>query len=245
MELTPSQIQKKQALEQGVTHDLSHPGVENVQVHIQDDNTWLSFENIDGKHHYQMKGFADKVVGAVKVEFNYRIRRHSNGEVLKKDTFLYQETSYWPFALASPPQGIIAFGYEQAINGLLRRLPEFGGNPEQFGPSLFTFTGETITLIAFEVATTPESVEVIGQGTENELSEPQGDGEISINVTHGDAPFEYSLDTQNWQDENTFTGLSAQEYKVFVRAKEKVSMGAPMRYRTVTVGSVETVVDNA
>ena len=243
MQLTPQQQQQKTDLEQGIDYPLVIPGLTDVVAHIQDDNTWLKFTDVDGKHHYQLKGYAQKNVGNIEATFNWRIHRHSNGEVLTKGAFTFQEYDYWPFALANPPQGIVAFGYQQAINGLLRRLPALGGNEQQFGPSLFTFIGTTITLLHFEVNVLPESVLVDENG---DNPSPQGDGEISITVTHGDAPYEYQITRPNaeepdaWQDEDTFGNLSAGEYFVRVRDKAGVPIGAPTRYRTVTVPSVET-----
>ena len=237
MNLTPQQEVLKQQLIEGTLYELVYPGLDEVRVNIQDDNTWLQFTNVDGKHHYQIKEYPTKVVGAALVKYNYRLRAHSNGEIIRNQPDQsYLEKDYWPFALANPLQGIVLFGYQQAINGLLRRLSIFGGNEKQYGPSLFSFSGQAITLIAFEVEIMHETVQVSGDGT----TTAQADGQILINVTHGDAPFEYSVDGQNWQDTNVFSGLASGEYFIMVRAKDLVAIGAPMRYRTVTVGTIET-----
>lgn len=234
MTLTPAQEQIKQLLEQGQDFPLTYPGLDDVVVHVETLNTFLKFSNEDGKHHFQLAKFPERLSSGVQVVFNHRIRFHSNNEIAKAEEYSYLEANYWPFVLANNPDGVELFGLKQAVNGLLRRLPVLGGSPQQTGPSLFSWlSGEPLPdLIQFDTGVTPETID-------NDT--PQADGEIAVTVHQGGTDFEFSIDSQTWADgsesatEHVFTGLSAGQYPVFVRNKDMLADEAPRRYQLVQV----------
>lgn len=232
-------MMNQQDLEQGIDVSLTYPGLTDIVAHVQLNNSYLQFKDADSLiNHYQLIGFPTMLPTGIEVSFNHRIERPSNQEVLQKSEFPYQESNIWPFALASGlPIGILEFGYKQALNGLLRRLADFGGSLQQSGPSAFLADGSATELIHFDTTVTPETVNVTLDDDGNEKSTTtQQDGKIEINVTQGRGTLEYSLDNQNYQSEAVFDQLHANTYQVYVRSQQDMAAGGLPRYQVVTVG---------
>jgi len=62
-----------------------------------------------------------------------------------------------------------------------------------------------------------EPLEITAIDTTNISKVGLSDGQIEVTATGGDGSYEYSIDNVNWQVSNTFTGLAAGTYTVYVR----------------------------
>jgi gliding motility-associated-like protein len=54
------------------------------------------------------------------------------------------------------------------------------------------------------------------------------DGTITVNISNGTAPYQYSLDSTTWQTSNTFTGLAPGTYTVYYRDNNACSNSQPV-----------------
>ena len=69
--------------------------------------------------------------------------------------------------------------------------------------------------------TQPDKLIITSFATDSVKCNEGEDGKITVNVTGGTEPYQYSIDGDVFQDENYFTGLEAGEYTIIVRdAKE-------------------------
>ncbi|WPP49665.1 hypothetical protein [Catalinimonas niigatensis] len=173
-----------------------------------DNDCYISYVDGDGLTvEYRIIGFPIVEPNAILVRYQRNVKRPS-GEVLRSDTISqyreYDERDMF-MKVKNLPVEYREFGYKQSINGLTRRLPLFDGNEEEKGHMVYDFAGTLVQPLVFDVEATQESLEGAADAT------------LSITVVNGTGPFQYSMDKVNWQDENSFTGLAAGEYTVYVK----------------------------
>lgn len=202
-----------QQLLDGVQHDFSFRDMTDVQANVQRNNTFLSFTMADGMRSvYRLKGFPQLPVQGIEVVFSVE-KYQPDGQLLdmRKDLreYVYEEPEDMVefFATYPAPHGSMVFGYQQALNGLTQRLPQFEGHPKyQGGHRLYNLNGTPVQPVTFDVS-------VI-----NESSENVGDGAIELTEMDGVSPFEYSFDAgQTYTAGNTLQNVAAGDYTVAVR----------------------------
>ncbi|WPP48918.1 hypothetical protein [Catalinimonas niigatensis] len=172
-----------------------------------DNDCYISYVDDDGLTvEYRMIGFPIVEPNAILVRYQRNVKRPS-GEVLRSDTISqyreYDERDMF-MKVKNLPVEYREFGYKQSINGLTRRLLLFDGNEEERGHMVYDFAGILVQPLVIDVATT-------------EATTASADGTLTVTVVNGTGPFQYSLDKVNWQDENSFSGLAAGEYTVYVK----------------------------
>lgn len=208
-------------------HNFTFKGLTDVHVVLKRNGSFLSFVDSDQiRHVYTLRGYPTLATIGIEVVFDISQFTLSGKEIpLQKGLgiteYVYTEPEELVdlFAGYSPPQGVGAFGLQQAINGLARRLEVFEGHPIlQTGHMIYTFTGEAVQPVTFDVLNVQqESQTDNGDGSYT----ANADGSFEIQPVDGTGPFEYHLGDDNWQpipvDEIVFTDLQAGPYTVAVR----------------------------
>ena len=72
--------------------------------------------------------------------------------------------------------------------------------------------------------TEPDELTITSFATDSVKCKEGEDGKITVNVTGGTLPYQYSLDNEEYQDENIFDGLSAGEYTIYVKDAKNCSV---------------------
>lgn len=114
-----------------------------------------------------------------------------------------------------------------ASNGVPPYQYSLNGGPLQSGNIFTSLTAGTYNITVMDAAgctvanlyaTVNAGVPLNASLTKTDVSCNGGnDGSITINISNGVAPYQYSLDNVNWQASNTFTGLAAGTYTVYYR----------------------------
>lgn len=209
-----------QNLIDGLRHDFNFRDLTEVHANIQRNNTYLSFREADGTRVvYRLIGYPQLPAVGIDVHFSVEMYRPNGEQIgLRKDLARYnfqEPDQFVPlFAMHVPTQGGMAFGLQQAINGLTRRLTQFEGHPQlQTGHMLYTMDGDAVQPVTFDLAVTEET----GQDVSGEWT-GQGDGTVTLTEIDGTGPFEFSLDGgQTYQATGLFENLAAGDYTVAVR----------------------------
>lgn len=210
-----------QNLLDGVRHDFNFRNLTEVHANIQRNNTYLSFREADGTRVlYRLIGYPQLPAVGIDVHFNREMYRPNGEQIgLRKDLARYnfqEPEEFVPlFAMHVPTQGGMAFGLQQAINGITRRLPQFEGHPTwQTGHMLYTMDGDPVQPVTFDVAVTDETQTDDGSGNLT----PNQDGSITLTEIDGNGPFEFSIDGgQTYQPTGLFEDLPAGDYTAAVR----------------------------
>lgn len=72
--------------------------------------------------------------------------------------------------------------------------------------------------------TEPDELTITSFATDSVKCKEGEDGKITVNVTGGTLPYQYSLDNEEYQDENIFDGLTAGEYTIYVKDAKSCSV---------------------
>jgi len=232
----------QQELLDGQDFTFNYPGLINCVAHIQYRNSYLQFEEADGMVvRYTLAEYPDLDWNNDEIHTTCRMSfTRASGENIPLAKSIkeprYIEYKIWDFLMvANLPISWLEFSLKQFINGLTRRLKQFGGDWDtQGGHMLFKPTGELVQPIVFNYAKTDEHINAAGDPADSQgVQTSQADGSITVMVVESaGSTFEYRLDEGDWQGSNDFTGLSAGTY--FVQARDETSA---VHGRNVTVGT--------
>lgn len=106
-----------------------------------------------------------------------------------------------------------------------------GGNPQlqPFGAAYI----DDFRIFEYVIPANPctLAIDVPGTVVVNETSAPANNGSITVAITGGTAPFQYSRDGgATWQSSNQFTGLDAGTYNIVVREQNRISCSASQSF---------------
>jgi len=214
-----------------VIHHLSKPIRMNtfdyknltVEVTVDIDHRCVQYENADGIIiKYSIDRFVPDLSNKkIYVGYVREMIGKASGQIIRADKYEYIEPNYTPFYHVVPPISIGEFSSKSILNGLIRRLPEFGGSLKEPG-----------VIVCFKMpdGTFFQPV-VLDEPTVTNATEGQSDGSITVNVSDGVAPYQYQLDGGTLQPSNEFTGLAEGTYTIRVEDAE-----GNWREQTVTVG---------
>lgn len=207
-------------------HDFNFKDLTDVHIVLKRNGSYLSFIDSDHiRHVYKLRGFPTLASSGIEVVFDIKQFTLSGKEIpLMKGAgiteYVYTEPEQLVdlFAGYTPPQGVGAFGLQQAVNGLTRRLEVFEGHPQlQTGHMIYTFEGVAVQPVTFNVLNISQETQTDnGDGTYT----PNADGSFEIQPVDGTGPFEYNLGDDNWQAlpvDGIFNELPAGSYTIAVR----------------------------
>lgn len=186
----------------------------SVDVTVDIDNRKLEYEDSDGiKIVYEIDKF-EPDLGNKKIYVGY-VRKEigqTSGRIIRTDRSEYTEPNYSPFYNVIPLISIGEFSSKSIMNGLIRRLPEFGGSTANPG-ALVVFNMNDGSGDFFQPV-------VLNSATVTNATEGNSDGTISVNVANGVGPYTYQLDEEAGQASNEFTDLAAGSYTIRVEDGE-------------------------
>lgn len=228
------------------THSFTFRGLTNPQVILQRNGSQVRYTDDDDiTHVYKLRSFPTLATEGIEVVFDIEQYTKSGKQIplakgpgVTEYVYTEPESLIDNFAGYTPPQGVGAFGLQQAINGLTRRLAVFEGHPElQTGHRIFDFLGNAVQPVTFDLVSITEETQV--EDIENPGTYlPQGDGSFVIDAIDGTAPFEYFIADGAWLMSNppgatgydtsgetfttftdpvTISDMSAGTYLVFVK----------------------------
>jgi hypothetical protein len=228
------------------THNFTFKSLVNPQVILQRNGSQLRYTDADEiTHVYKLRSFPTLATEGIEVVFDIEQYTKSGKQIplakgpeITEYVYTEPESMIDNFAGYSPPQGVGAFGLQQAINGLTRRLAVFEGHPQlQTGHRIFDFLGSAVQPVTFELINIIHETQV--EDVENPGTYiPQGDGSFTIDAIDGTAPFEYFIADGAWlmanppgatgydtsaetytsfTDPVTITDMSAGTYLIFVK----------------------------
>ena len=182
------------------------------------------------KNEYSIVGYPNVWGNQISVTYAYQLIRPFDQQLLQSYQDTYYESNLEAFYRMKLPASMEYghFAGLQAMNGLLARLPVFGGSKErsQEGLRIFRADGSVYQPVTFDVA-------VVQPSYDETLVDPAYNGEISIQVTDGIPPFSYQLNEGAVQSDNHFTQLPAGSHKVQV-----MDSAGSIRYCQITLQNV-------
>jgi len=187
----------------------------SVQVTVDYDTRKLEYEDQDGIIiRYVIDRFVPDLVNKrIHVGFVRSMIGKVTGQILKTKRDEYIEMNYLPFYHVVPPISVGEFSSKSIMNGLIRRLPEFGGDGMRGTP------GNTV-IYAMPSGDFFQPVVLNDAAVVKASEEGAADGEISVSVANGVAPYQYQLDGNTPQASADFAGLAPSTYTIRVTDDE-------------------------
>jgi hypothetical protein len=200
-----------------MTHTFNYRGqVVNVEVDFRNGTpNWLLWyeDQHSLRNEYRIVGYPNVVGNQISVTYAYCLVRTSNQQVIQSYQDTYYEKNLEAFYRMKLPADMEYghFAGLQTINGLVARLPVFGGTKEQpeEGIRIFKADGSFYQPITFDV-------EIVNPHYEEGLPESVGNGEITLHPIDGVPPFQYEINAAGLQSSNTFSGLTSGLHQVRV-----------------------------
>lgn len=194
----------------------------SVEVTVDFNTRELKYENEDGiMICYEIDRFVPDLKNKkIEVGFVKRWQGKNTNYIYQTERGEYIEKNYLPFYYVVPPGGIGDFASKSIMNGLIRRLPEFGGGGMAEPGQTVIYSMPDGAFFQPVALNEPDVTHATGEETD--------DGEIVVHVANGVAPFSYQLNEETPVSGTpgvspggvTFSDLAPGEYVIRVTDSE-------------------------